>query len=181
MNATSRFYSQPSYVGGINLSVYSGSRRQTGGSVFGAIKRAVVPTLKTAGKEMGKQALGLFTDVAKDVLSGENLGDSIKQRAKERAAEAARRGIQTITNTASQALRRSAVKRRAPSYGFTAAAPPAKRQQRRAPTRRAPAQAPVRRRPPAQRRPPIRRVTKQFRYRQQRPRVNFRGVRTRLF
>ena len=59
MDPTAQFYARPSYVGGINFPVYTGSRRQTGGSVFGAIKRAVVPTLKSAGKEMGKQTLGL--------------------------------------------------------------------------------------------------------------------------
>lgn len=191
MNATTRFYSQPSYVGGLPFPVYSGSRRQTGGSVFGAIKRAVVPSLKTAGKEMGKQALGLFTDVAQDVLSGENIGDSIKQRAKERAAEAARLGIQSITRSATQALSRGATKRLAStSRGFTA--PPAKRRRRTAPpppTRRtAPARrAPVRRAParrtPARRAPvrraPVRKVAKQFRYKQ--PRMNFRGLRSRLF
>ena len=146
MDPTARFYSRPSYVGGINIPVYSGSRRQTGGGVFGSIKRAIVPTLKTAGKEMGKQALGLFTDVAQDVLSGENLGDSIKQRAKERAAEAARRGIKTLTNTATHALRQTTRKRKASTHR----PPPAKRARRQQQYR--------------VRRAPIRKVTRQMRY-----------------
>ena len=56
MNPTAQFYAQPSYRGGINFPVYTGSRRQAGGSVFGVVKRAVVPILKTAGKEAGKSA-----------------------------------------------------------------------------------------------------------------------------
>ena len=104
MHPTTRFYSEPSYVGGLNLNVYSGSRRQTGGSIFGSIKRAVVPHLKSTGKAMGKQAIGLLTDVAQDVMHGENLGEAIKQRAKERAGEAARMGIQKLTEIGTNAL-----------------------------------------------------------------------------
>ena len=175
MNSTARFYSQPSYVGGVPFNVYSGSRRQTGGSVFGAVKRAVLPTLKTAGKEMGKQAIGLFKDVAQDVLSGENLGDSIKQRAKERAAEAARRGIQTLSNSAAQALSRSALKRPATSLP-RAVAPPRKRPRRR--TTHAPAVRRRRRPPPVNvnRRPPIRRMTRQRQFMPRYRHRPFRGV-----
>ena len=159
MNPSSRFYSQPTYVGSINLPVYSGSRRQAGGSLFGSIKRAVVPTLKTAGKEMGRQALGLFSDVAQDVLSGEDIGESIKQRAKERAAEAARQGIRAITDTASQVLTTTALKRQAPGASRASLPPPKRRRVTGAAAQRSRVTAAQRRRPP------VRKVTKQMRYR----------------
>ena len=126
MNPTARFYSQPSYVGGIHMPVYSGSRRQAGGNVFGAIKRAVVPSLKTAGKEMGKQALGLFTDVAGDVLKGKNLGEAVKQRAKERAVRAAKVGLKSLGKSAVGALSEfTGGPRKRPAQSY--APPPAKR------------------------------------------------------
>ena len=73
MDSVAQFYSQPSYVGGVNFPVYAGSRRQAGGSgIFGMLKRAIVPVLKSSGKALGRQALGLVTDVAGDVLQGRN-------------------------------------------------------------------------------------------------------------
>ena len=36
MDSTRDFYSKPSYVGGASFPVYSGSRRQVGGRIFGS-------------------------------------------------------------------------------------------------------------------------------------------------
>lgn len=72
MDATARFYSQPTYVGG-GYPVFSGSRRQRGGGVFGSLFKVVAPTLKTVLRKAGSQALGLAGDVAKSALSGEGL------------------------------------------------------------------------------------------------------------
>lgn len=135
MNPTARFYSQPSYVGGINIPVYAGSRRQAGGSVFGAIKRAVVPSLKTAGKEMGKQAFGLFTDVAGDVLKGKSLSEAVKERAKERAIKAAQVGIRSLGNTAADAFKNVVTRKRPATSDIPSESlPPVKRRRQRLPS-----------------------------------------------
>lgn len=160
MHPITRFYSEPSYVGGLNFNVYSGSRRQTGGSIFGSIKRAVVPHLKSTGKAMGKQAIGLLTDVAQDVMDGENLGASIKQRAKERAGEAARVGLQKLTEIGTSALTSNIIGKR-PSMQTRTRPPsstlkrPASRSVVRPPAKR------IMRRPIQIKRPKVRKVPKQ--------------------
>ena len=47
MDHTAAFYSRPSYVGGAGP-IFSGARRQRGGSVFGALK-SIVSLLLTGG------------------------------------------------------------------------------------------------------------------------------------
>lgn len=111
------FYAQPSYMSGGLFTVYSGSRRQRGGSFLGSIKKFMVPArqaavrgFKTAGRmavkgikaaaknetvrNVAKKALehGLMigTNVAVDALQGRNVGEAIKERAKEHA-------LQTLT------------------------------------------------------------------------------------
>ena len=113
MDSVARFYSQPSYVGGINFPVYAGSRRQAGGSgIFGMLKRAIVPVLKSSGKALGRQALGLVTDVAGDVLQGRNIGQSIAEHGKRRATETASMGIDALKRQGTSLLNTPSKRRR---------------------------------------------------------------------
>ena len=113
MDSVAQFYSQPSYVGGINFPVYAGSRRQAGGSgIFGMLKRAIVPVLKSSGKALGRQALGLVTDVAGDVLQGRNFGQSIAEHGKRRAAETASMGINALKRRGTSILNTPSKRRR---------------------------------------------------------------------
>ena len=100
MDSTSAFYSQPSYVGG--GVIFSGARRQRGGSILGALKSIVVPVLKTVGRSFGriatKGALGMASDVINDTLSGRNVKESLKSRGKQRLLNAANEGLSTLGN-----------------------------------------------------------------------------------
>ena len=137
MDATARFYSQPTYVGGFNI--YRGSRRQTGGSVMGAFKNNVLPMLKDVGKQVGKQALGLAGDVAKDLMTGRSLSESVKRHGQKRIASMASQGIGKLANLTTQAItnKLSGSKRRPAPAG-----PPAKRRRKKT------APPPPKRRPP---------------------------------
>ena len=81
MDRTANFYSSPSYVGG-SFPVFSGSRRQRGGSIFGALKNFFMPILTGFGKKLAKrgakEAFGLAKDVARDALSNKNVSHTIK-------------------------------------------------------------------------------------------------------
>ena len=142
MNRTQQFYAHPSYVGG-NFPVYSGSRRQRGGSVFGSALRNILPDKSTVGKAVGQQLLGYVSDVARDVMQGQSIGDAMKERAKERAASALSKGVKQISHMAGQAIARK-LKRPAP----TPVSRPAKR-------RRVAPPAPPRRRRVMKRRPRV--------------------------
>ena len=90
MDNTAAFYSCPSYahIGG-NVPIFSGARRQRGGSIFGAIKRFFLPVISAFGKKIArqgaKQAIGLAKDVAKDAFMMKNIPDSLKEHGKKRA------------------------------------------------------------------------------------------------
>lgn len=92
MDRTAAFYSQPTYVQrGGGLPIYSGSRRQRGGNVFGALKSFFMPLLgnvkRTAVRHVKRQALGLAKDLARDAFSGRNIGESLKQRGIQRVKQ----------------------------------------------------------------------------------------------
>ena len=117
MDRTAAFYSHPSYQhGGGTFAVFSGSRRQRGGGVLGSIAQAVVPSLKSVGKAVGrsalKQAVGLASDVAGDVLAGRNIGASLKTRGKARLLNVARtagtQGLKAMQNVLSGNRKRPA-------------------------------------------------------------------------
>ena len=92
MDRTAAFYSRPSYVGA-GFPVYSGSRRQRGGSILGSIAKFALPMLKNVGRAALGQAVGLAKDVAHDTLSGQNIRESFK-----------RRGIQRLKKTVTSTL-----------------------------------------------------------------------------
>ena len=99
MDRTASFYAQPSYGGG--FPIFSGSRRQRGGGIFGALARIALPFAKRVGSSLLKngvrQAVGLAQDVASDVVAGKNIGQSIKSQGKSRLKQFGRRAIKTGT------------------------------------------------------------------------------------
>ena len=111
MDHTATFYSRPSYVGGAGP-IFTGARRQRGGSVFGAIKSIVSPLLSGVGNSIKKNAmnnaLGLATDVVGDMISGKNVKSSFLSRAKERGLRALK---QTFAEVMPVRRKRKPVKR----------------------------------------------------------------------
>ena len=104
MDYTAKFYSRPSYVGsGV---VFSGARRQRGGSVLGALKSMVVPVIKSVGpkimKKVGsiakRQVFGLATDLLADKIRGRNMTQSLKTRGQSRLLQGASQGLNSIGN-----------------------------------------------------------------------------------
>lgn len=85
MDRTANFYSQPTYVQRGGLPIYSGSRRQRGGNVLGALKNFFMPILGSAAKRGLKSAVGLAKDVVTDAFAGKNIGQSFKNRGITRA------------------------------------------------------------------------------------------------
>ena len=69
---------------GHGLPVFAGGRTHRGrglGSLLAGIGRAVVPLLKRGGKALLKEGARTSMQVAHDVLSGQRIGSSLKQRA----------------------------------------------------------------------------------------------------
>ena len=90
MDRTAQFYCRPSYVQrGSGFPVYSGSRRQRGGSILGALKNFFMPILgnigKTALRKGTQQAVGFVGDVAGDLFRGRNMKQSLVNHGKSRA------------------------------------------------------------------------------------------------
>ena len=85
MDQTALFYSKPSYVVGGGV-IFSGARRQRGGSIFGAFKSVVTPVLSGLGrvlkKNVTKNAVGFAKDIMGDVVNGRNIKSSLVNRAK---------------------------------------------------------------------------------------------------
>ena len=118
MDHTAKFYSRPSYVGsGV---VFSGARRQRGGSVLGALKSMVVPVIKTVGpkimKKVGsiakKQMFGLATDLLADKIRGRDLTESLKTHGQSRLLQGASQGLNSIGNMMGGPKKRAAPKRK---------------------------------------------------------------------
>ena len=82
MDRTTNFYSQPSYARGGAMPIYSGSRRQRGGGILGALKNTLLPILFKSG---AKNAFGLAKEVVGDVVRGGNVKESLKRRGINRA------------------------------------------------------------------------------------------------
>lgn len=119
MDHTAKFYSRPSYVGsGV---VFSGARRQRGGSVLGALKSMVVPIIKSVGPKImnkvgsiaKKQMFGLATDLLSDKIRGRNMTESLKTRGKSRLLQSASQGLNSIGNMMGRPKKRAATKKRA--------------------------------------------------------------------
>jgi len=109
MDRTAHFYSQPTYVRGGSLPIYSGSRRQRGGNVLGALKSFFMPILGKAARRGVGSALGLAKDVAIDAFSGKNIPNSLKTRGIKRAKQF---GIDTIKDVVEQMPRKATPSRK---------------------------------------------------------------------
>ena len=79
MDRTAQFYSQPTYARGGGMPVFSGSRRQRGGGVLGALKGFFMPMLSRLGKRGAQAAMNVASNVVGDVISGRNVKTSFKQ------------------------------------------------------------------------------------------------------
>lgn len=100
MDHTAQFYSGPTYVGkGAGFPVFSGSRRQRGGSALGAMKSIAMPILSSVGKTALKQAVGLAGDVVGDVIRGRNIKDSMKEHGIKRLKNVGKAGLREVAST----------------------------------------------------------------------------------
>lgn len=68
------------YQAGSGLDGFSGYKYQRGHGFFGSLFRNI---LKPLGIYLGKQALSTGVDIGKDLLQGENIGESFKKRGKQ--------------------------------------------------------------------------------------------------
>ena len=107
MTSTSSFYARPSYLSGAGV-IYSGARRQRGGSIFGALKSIVTPLVSSFGKSLKRNvvnnAIGFAGDVVGDIASGRNVKQSFLNRGKER-------GLRTLKETFVRKEKRKTPKR----------------------------------------------------------------------
>ena len=111
MDDTLTFYSRPSHeFRGGGFPVFTGSRRQHGGSIFGSLKRFFVPIAKSVGRNLLNKGLGLARDVAQDALAGKNIKRSFVDRGKAAAInvgkDTAKEGINAISRLIGSGKRR---------------------------------------------------------------------------
>ena len=104
MDRTAIFYSQPSYHYGAGSAfpVFSGSRRQRGGSLFGSLKSLVLPVVRDLGRTALRHAIGFADDVVSDMNQGRDLQSSLRSH-----------GLQRLKSVGSEVLK-SSRKRLAP-------------------------------------------------------------------
>lgn len=113
------YYRKTQYGNGA-LPAYRGGPRQKGsslGSFLGGLFKSAVPLLSTMGKSVaktaGKALLSTGTDVLSDVLSGKNIGRSIKNRSKATGQQLLKRAATTAQGYLSTAVGPPPAKRRA--------------------------------------------------------------------
>ena len=84
------FYNSPSYMSG-GYTVYGGTRRQRGGSIFGSIRKMFAPVGRRAidevknvatlaARKTAAKGAQVLSGVALDAIRGRNIGDSFKKR-----------------------------------------------------------------------------------------------------
>lgn len=123
MDRAAVFYSAPSYYhygAGGAMPVFSGSRRQRGGSIFGALKSFFAPILGGIGRKVMKrgaqEAVGLAKDVVKDAFMFKNVNDSVIRNGKKRALDltryAADEGLNSLEQMIGSGKRRRKTQRR---------------------------------------------------------------------
>lgn len=83
MDRTALFYASPTYSqSGGAVPIFSGSRRQRGGSILGAIKSFVLPLLQGVKRQAVQRAtstaLNVAKNVASDAFAGKNVVNSLK-------------------------------------------------------------------------------------------------------
>ena len=119
MDRTANFYSQPTYARGGALPIYSGSRRQRGGNVLGAIKSFFMPILDNAKRRGISSGIQLAKNVAWDAFTGKPIKQSLKTRGIEQAKQfginVAKDTFHHMIDRRKTAKRNAAVRKRARS------------------------------------------------------------------
>ena len=109
MDATANFYSRPSYHGG-SFPVYSGSRRQRGGGILGALARIALPMAKRFGtaalRTAKREGLKLGANVVSDLAQGRNIKDSLLEHGKAAATNVGKKTLRTAVKTIAPQKRR---------------------------------------------------------------------------
>ena len=99
-------YSKP--ITGSGLPFFAGSRRQFGGSLFGALSRIISPVFTNVVKPMAKtvfyKAIDVGKNVALDALQGQNVKDSLTKH----ATNAATSTLQNLFNNNNNTRKRKA-------------------------------------------------------------------------
>ena len=88
-----------SFQSGGSLPAFHGVRVQRGyglGSLFGSLAHAVIPVFKQGAKPIGKAAVKTGFNIAKDVLSGQNIKTAAKKRAQETGAHLVNKAVRSI-------------------------------------------------------------------------------------
>lgn len=91
------------YVGqvGDGLPYYEGITLQKGygiGGFFAKLFRSALPFLRSGAKAVGKEVLRTGTQIANDVLAGEELKSSVSTRAKTAGKNLARQALKKVDN-----------------------------------------------------------------------------------
>ena len=101
-----QFYSSPSYMSGGNYVVYTGARRQRGGSLFSSFKSSLAPL----GKGLARGARFAGSQMLRGAkFAGKNLLSGVKQAAKNEmvrkiAKQAAQKGTEIAVSATVEAL-----------------------------------------------------------------------------
>ena len=95
MDRTAEFYSRPSdsFRGG-SFPVFTGSRRQLGGGILGALKKFFLPISKDLGKLALTSGVNLASDIARDTMMGKSFKDSFLRHGKTRGLDFAKAAVQ---------------------------------------------------------------------------------------
>ena len=117
MDRTATFYAQPTYSQrGGGLPVYSGSRRQRGGSVLGAIKAFIMPFLSNVKNRVIHHAKTEGTKFAKgvvmDAFRGRNVAQSVKTRAIQGAKQLGKNAVLETARAFTTSRKRKATGRK---------------------------------------------------------------------
>ena len=118
MDRTAAFYASPTYVqrGGGTIPIFSGSRRQRGGSILGAIKNFFMPLLpglkNYAVKKAKTAAAGLIKNVASDVQAGRSFGQSLKSRGLQSAVQLGKDAVHDGTSLFTGSRKRANARKR---------------------------------------------------------------------
>lgn len=112
MDLTANFYSRPSneFRGG-SYPIFTGSRRQRGGGIFGTLAKFFAPIAKNIGKSLLANTVSFAKDVVVDTAKGNNFKDSLKKHGKRNAIRfgkaAAQQGLSRISEMIGTGSRRT--------------------------------------------------------------------------
>jgi hypothetical protein len=95
---------QMAQQGGHGIATFQGMRFQRGagqtgqglGNILRSLWHFIAPITKSVARTVGKEALSAGAEVARDVLGGQDLGDSLKQRGKASASNLLEKAQSTL-------------------------------------------------------------------------------------